>query len=133
MSTPRRSAIVFATAAGFSAVALGAFGAHALRPLLEAQGRLATWETAVQYHLLHSVALLALALHLQREPAAATARRVGRAAWLFAGGIALFSGSLYLYAVGGPRWLVHLTPLGGLSLLAGWLAVGSALWRHEEG
>ena len=132
MPTPGRRSTVFAVAAGFTAVALGAFGAHKLRPLLEARGTLATWATAVQYHLLHSVVLLALALHLQRETAPLAARRLARAATLFAAGITLFSGSLYLLALGGPRWLGPVTPLGGLCLLAGWLAVGHALWRRED-
>ncbi len=111
---------------------LGALGAHKLRPLLEAQGHVATWDTAVLYHLLHSVGLLALALYLHRDSPPATARRLGRAAGLFAGGITLFSGSLYLLALGGPRWLGPVTPVGGLCLLAGWLAVGHALWHRED-
>jgi len=126
-----RRSTVFAVAAGFTAVALGAFGAHGLRPLLEAHGTSTTWATAVQYHLLHSVVLLALALHLQRATAPLAARRLARAATLFAAGIALFSGSLYLLALGAPRWLGPVTPLGGLSLLAGWIAVGHALWRRD--
>lgn len=132
MPTPGRRSIVFAAAAGFSAVGLGAFGAHKLRPLLEAYGHVSTWGTAAHYHLLHSVVLLALALYLHRDTPPATARRLGHAAGLFAAGIALFSGSLYWLALGGPRWLGPVTPLGGLCLLAGWLTVGWALWRREE-
>ncbi len=132
MPTPSGRSIVFAVAAGFTAVAAGAFGAHKLRPLLEAGGRYEVWQTAAHYHLLHSVVLLALALYLHRETPPALARRLNRSAALFAAGIALFSGSLYLLALGGPRWLGPVTPLGGLCLLAGWLAVGHALWRREE-
>ena len=113
-------------------MALGAFGAHALRPLLDARGSLPTWATAVQYHLLHSVVLLALALYLHREIPQRVALRLNRASALFASGIALFSGSLYILALGGPHWLGYVTPLGGLCLLSGWLAVGHALWRREE-
>ena len=131
MPAPGRRSIVFAVTAGCTAVGLGAFGAHKLRPLLEANGHLATWQTAVQYHLLHSVVLLALALYLHRETLSVTACRLGRATALFAAGIALFSGSLYLLSLGGPRWLGPITPLGGLCLLAGWLAVGHALWHRE--
>ena len=132
MPTTGRRSTVFAITAGFSAVAVGALGAHALHPLLEAHGRLPAWETAVHYHLLHSVVLLALALYLHRATPPVTARRLGRAAALFAAGIALFSGSLYLLALGGPAWLGPVTPMGGLCLLAGWLAVGHALWQRDH-
>lgn len=127
MPTPSGRSIVFAVAAGFTAVAAGAFGAHKLRPLLEAGGRYEVWQTAAHYHLVHAVVLLALALYLRREAEATAARRLARAGDLFAAGIALFSGSLYALALGGPRWLGPVTPLGGLCLLAGWLAVGHAL------
>ncbi len=126
MSTPLGRSIVFACTAGFTGVVSGALGAHALRPLLETRGRLEAWQTAVHYHLIHAVVLLALALYLRRE-ADAVARRLGRAGDLFAAGIVLFSGSLYALALGAPRWLGPLTPLGGLCLLAGWIAIGLAL------
>ncbi len=127
MSTPLGRSIVFACTAGFTGVVSGALGAHALHPLLEARGRSEAWQTAVHYHLVHAVVLLALALYLRRETDGAVARRLGRAGDLFAAGIGLFSGSLYALALGAPRWLGPLTPLGGLCLLAGWLAVGLAL------
>ncbi len=126
MSTRSGRSIVFAVAAGFTAVAAGAFGAHKLRPLLEAGGRYEVWQTAAHYHLLHAVVLLVLALHLRREADPVAMVRLARAADLFAAGIALFSGSLYALALGAPRWLGPVTPLGGLCLLAGWLAVGHA-------
>jgi uncharacterized membrane protein YgdD (TMEM256/DUF423 family) len=132
MPAPGARSTVFAVAAGFTAVGLGALGAHKLHPLLEANGSLTAWETAAHYHLAHSVVLLALALYLHRATPPATARRLTRAATLFAAGVALFSGSLYVLALGGPRWLGPVTPLGGLCLLAGWLAVGHALWQHED-
>lgn len=127
MPTPLARSIVFAVVAGFTAVAAGAFGAHALRPMLEARGRIGTWETAVLYHLIHAVVLLSVALYLRREADPAAARRLARAGDLLAAGIVLFSGSLYALALGAPRWLGPVTPLGGLSLLAGWLALGLAL------
>jgi uncharacterized membrane protein YgdD (TMEM256/DUF423 family) len=102
---------------GAAGVALGAFGAHALRGRLPPE-LLAAWQTAVLYHLLHSLALLALGLF-----AGATGRPVRLPALLFAGGIALFSGSLYLVAGAGARWAGPLTPVGGLLLIAGWLAL----------
>lgn len=101
----------------FLGVALGAFGAHGLERLFAANGRRGTWETAALYHLVHGVALLALA---NRRP-------VPRGPWgLLAAGIVVFSGSLYLLAYTGATWLGAVTPLGGVCFLAGWawLAVG---------
>ena len=106
-----------AAAAGALGVALGAFGAHALRGRL-APELLAAWQTGVLYHLLHSVALLALALF-----ASASGRSVRLPALLFSAGIALFSGSLYLLSAAGQRWAGPLTPLGGLCFIAGWLSL----------
>ena len=99
---------------GFSAVALGAFGAHGLKATLESYGTAAIWQTAALYHLVHAVVLLVLA---QRE----TPPR--GSVLLFAGGIVIFSGSLYLLAVTNVKWLGAITPLGGVSLLAGWLSL----------
>jgi uncharacterized membrane protein YgdD (TMEM256/DUF423 family) len=99
---------------GFSAVALGAFGAHGLKTTLEMYGTTAIWQTAALYHLVHSVVLLVLA---QRE----TPPRV--AVILFAAGIVVFSGSLYLLGVTNTKWLGAITPLGGLSLIAGWISL----------
>jgi len=109
--------LIAAAVAGASAVAFGAFGAHALRSRLDAAAR-AIWQTAVLYHLLHACALLALALF-----ARATGRAVSLPFGLFAAGIVCFSGSLYLLALTGWRWLGPVTPLGGLAFLAGWLAL----------
>jgi uncharacterized membrane protein YgdD (TMEM256/DUF423 family) len=111
---PERSLLVIAAVAGFLAVALGAFGAHALRGVLEASHHMDTWKTAVQYHLAHAVALLGVAL-------AGSGFR--RTAWCWAAGTVLFSGSLYLLSVTGLRWLGAVTPFGGLLLLAGWAAL----------
>ena len=99
---------------GFLAVALGAFGAHGLKAVLEKNGTLAVWQKAALYHLVHAVVLLVLA---QRTSVA----RVPFA--LFGSGIAIFSGSLYLLAVTNLKWLGAITPLGGVCLLAGWLAL----------
>jgi uncharacterized membrane protein YgdD (TMEM256/DUF423 family) len=106
-----------AAALGSLGVALGAFGAHALRGRLPPE-LLAAWHTAVQYHLVHSAALLALGLY-----ASATGRSVRLPAGLLTAGIVLFSGSLYLLAGAGQRWAGPVTPLGGLCLIAGWLAL----------
>ena len=101
-----------AAIAGFLAVALGALGAHGLRNLLAQNGTAAIWETAVVYHLVHAVMLFLLA---GRKPPAAGPW------WCFLAGIVFFSGSLYLLAATNVRRLCAVTPLGGISLLAGWL------------
>ena len=95
----------------FLAVALGAFGAHALKAKLETSGMLDAWNKAVLYHLVHAVALVALALHGGGNRTACL---------LLVAGILLFSGSLYIMALTNVRWLGAITPLGGLCFLAGW-------------
>jgi len=102
---------------GVVGVALGAFGAHALRARL-APEQLASWQTAVHYQLFHTVVLLALGLY-----GAASGRALGASPWLFAGGIVLFSGSIYALVLGSGRWLGPVTPLGGIALMAGWISL----------
>jgi uncharacterized membrane protein YgdD (TMEM256/DUF423 family) len=99
---------------GFLGVALGAFGAHALREKLS-PALLQTWHTAVLYHMLHAVALFSLGLYARAS--GADVRAGG--ALLFAG-VLVFSGSLYALALTGIKPLGAITPLGGLLLLAGW-------------
>lgn len=109
---------------GFLAVAAGAFGAHALEGRL-APDRLETFELAARYQMYHALALLAVAWASTRWPGGATSA----AGWLFVGGIVVFAGTLYGLGLGGPRWLGAITPVGGLSLLAGWLLLGWAAVR----
>ena len=109
------SILLFRIAAAFCflAVALGAFGAHALRSTIESHGLMEVWNKAVFYHFVHAIALLLLAFFAT----------FNRAAWfLLCAGIILFSGSLYAMALI-PQWrdwLGAITPLGGLCFLAGW-------------
>ena len=110
--------------AGASAVLLGAFGAHALRGVLDAQSR-ELWHTAVDYHVWHALAL-AVAAGVGRGRSG----RVAIAAFAF--GIVLFSGSLYALALGAPRWCGVITPFGGLAFVAGWLALGWTLRTRNE-
>jgi len=118
---------VFAACGALSAclaVAAGAFGAHALRTRLSAE-LLAVFETAARYQMYHALALLGVAFALTRWPSAP----VRVAGWLFLAGTVLFSGSLYLLALTGTRWLGAITPLGGLCFLAGWLSWALGVWR----
>lgn len=121
--------LALAGANGFVAVAAGAFGAHGLKKMLAAAPdgaqRLDWWHTAAQYHLAHALALglvAALAPHVAgRTPALA--------GWFLVAGVALFSGSLYTMTLTGVRALGAVTPVGGVCLLAGWLAVCLSAWR----
>lgn len=115
---------LLAAVLGFLGVALGAFGAHALKPALEAHGTVETWKTAVLYQLVHAVALLALVGWRD-----AHAGPSGRVAALWAAGVVLFSGSLYWLALGGPKFLGPITPLGGLAFLAGWALLAWRAWK----
>jgi uncharacterized membrane protein YgdD (TMEM256/DUF423 family) len=106
------TAVRVAAVLGFLAVALGAFGAHGLKDLLTRNGTSAIWEKAVLYHFIHAVMLFVLA---QRP-------NLLLGPWFcFLIGILIFSGSLYLLAVTNVRTLGAITPIGGLSFLAGWL------------
>jgi uncharacterized membrane protein YgdD (TMEM256/DUF423 family) len=100
-----------AAALCFLAVAFGAFGAHWLKPMLEARGLADVWNKAVLYHFVHAIALFVLAL------VGSTNRG---AWWLLFAGIIIFSGSLYVMGLTGVRWLGAVTPIGGLCFLAGW-------------
>lgn len=96
---------------GLLGVGLGAFGAHGLESKLSPH-MMEIWHTAVLYNLIHAVACLW-----------ASQRSNSLVVWLWTVGVTLFSGSLYLYALTGIRWLAMITPLGGLFFLAGWLMV----------
>ena len=106
------------------AVAAGAFGAHGLRGRLEPD-MLAVFETAVRYQMYHALALLAVAWAATRWPDAGA----GLAGWLFVAGTVVFSGSLYVLALSGVRWLGAITPVGGLCFLAGWGVLAWTVWR----
>lgn len=107
------------------AVALGAFGAHGLRGLL-VPDMLIAFEIGVRYQMYHALALLGVAVAHGRWPSTA----VVAAGWLFVLGTVLFSGSLYLLAVTGQRWLGAITPLGGAALIVGWLALAWGVWAR---
>jgi uncharacterized membrane protein YgdD (TMEM256/DUF423 family) len=110
----------------FLAVALGAFGAHALKDRLNASGYLPTFETAVQYHLIHALGLILIGVLADRLGGSAL---MGWSGWLMFAGMILFSGSLYVLSLSGMKILGAITPLGGLAFLAGWLLVAIAVLK----
>jgi uncharacterized membrane protein YgdD (TMEM256/DUF423 family) len=116
---------------GLSGVGLGAFGAHGLAEKLNAAGMMHAWETAARYHLMHAVALLGAGVWLRVAPAIAT-NRIVWAARCWSVGTALFAGSLYGLALGGPRLLGPVTPLGGIILLVGWMWIVAAALAKED-
>jgi uncharacterized membrane protein YgdD (TMEM256/DUF423 family) len=110
------------------ATACGAFGAHALKAQL-APERLQVWEVAVRYQFLQALGLLGVGLALRTLDGAA----LRAAAALIASGVVLFCGSLYALALGAPRALGALTPLGGLAWIAGWLVFAWGAWQFGGG
>ena len=116
--------LLLGAVSGFVAVALGAFGAHLLAGALPAD-RLAVFETGARYQMFHALALVGSALVVGRR----RGRAAPAAAWLFALGTVLFSGSLYALALSGVRAWGAVTPLGGLAWLAGWALLGLAALR----
>ncbi len=106
-------------------MAAGAFGAHALRDRLD-PGSLATFETAARYQLVHALAAAFAADRATRDGGAGSAR----AATAFLVGIALFSGSLYVLALGGPRLVGAITPVGGVAFMTGWVMLAMGFRRH---
>ena len=109
----------------FSAVLLGAFGAHALKQTLSAHDSIQTWETAVRYQMWHALGLILLSLINERQ---ALPKMIGPCLVI---GTLLFSGSLYGLALDGPNWLGPITPLGGLCLIAGWALLAYACVKNK--
>jgi uncharacterized membrane protein YgdD (TMEM256/DUF423 family) len=118
--------IALGAALGALAVAAGALGAHALKARLEPP-MLESWRTAALYHALHAIALVLVGL------AAGRGIRAGAAGACFLAGVLGFSGSLYGWCLGGPRFLVHVTPVGGVLLIAGWVALAVSALRARAG
>jgi uncharacterized membrane protein YgdD (TMEM256/DUF423 family) len=125
MTPTARLLLLLGSVNGGLAVILGAFGAHALRARLD-PAMMEVYHTGSQYHFYHALALVALAALATRLPDSDALRWSG---WLMTIGIVLFSGSLYLLAVTGIRWLGAVTPLGGLAFIAAWGALALAALR----
>ena len=117
--------ITLASLSGMLAVMFGAFGAHALRARLDDYA-MGVFETAVQYHFYHSLALLAVGIVALSQPQTVLLKSSG---WLFLIGILIFSGSLYLLGITGIRWLGAVTPLGGLAFIGGWACLAASAWK----
>ncbi|WP_291784405.1 DUF423 domain-containing protein [Cecembia sp.] len=105
---------------GALAVGIGAFGAHGLQPLLEANARVATFETAVQYHFYHALAMLAISIWYSMSP---EKKALKWAMGLFLIGILIFSGSLYILSLSGITWLGAITPIGGVAFIIAWITI----------
>ena len=118
-----RTFMTVASLLGALGVTLGAFGAHGLKSRVDPQ-MLAVWETGVRYHLVHALALLAVAWLVDRHQSV-TAIWAG---WLFVAGVVVFSGSLYVMTLTGLRWLGAVTPLGGVAFITGWLLLAWSAW-----
>jgi uncharacterized membrane protein YgdD (TMEM256/DUF423 family) len=123
-----RLCLLLAAFAGFTGVALGAFAAHGLKGRLAAD-YLAVFQTGTHYQLIHALALFGVGLLALQRPG----RLLNCAGALFALGIVLFSGSLYLLTLSGVSALGMVTPFGGVAFLAGWLCLGLAAWRMGAG
>ena len=108
----------------FIGVALGAFAAHGLKARLD-PAMLVTFETGVRYQMYHALGLLAVGWACTRWPGWPTTA----SGWLFVAGTVLFSGTLYLLALTGVRWLGAITPIGGIAFLAGWLCLAWGAYR----
>lgn len=121
----QKTILLIASALGALSVMIGAFGAHALAPMLQATNRVETFETAVKYQMYHTLALMAVGLLLFRveQPALQVA------AWCFFLGILIFSGSLYTLVLTGITWLGAITPIGGTLFIVGWGALFYAVLK----
>jgi uncharacterized membrane protein YgdD (TMEM256/DUF423 family) len=121
---------VFAGAALMAiGVLLGAFGAHVLQAQLEPR-RLASFQTGVQYHLVHALGLLIVGLVARSAGESAQLRWSAR---LMLAGIACFSGSIYLMTAGAPRWLGMVAPIGGVSFVVAWWLLARQALAREQG
>lgn len=121
-----KTILVIGAVLGALSVAVGAFGAHALKPTLIANGRLETYELAVRYQFYHVFALLAIGLMSSRI------KGLTVAAVLMMTGIVIFSGSLYILSLANQPLWGAVTPIGGVALIAGWLAFAWAVFQQDR-
>ena len=125
MNANAQSIVITGAVLAFLGVALGAFGAHALKARLAAD-MLLVYQTGVQYHLAHALGIVLIGILVQMVPAS---KWLPVAAWTMTAGVIVFSGSLYALSISGVRLLGVITPLGGVALLAAWGMVAWAVWQ----
>ena len=130
MITNARRLIVSGALLGFLGVALGAFGAHALKTRIEPE-LLSAYQTGVQYHLVHALGIILVGTLLQILPAVRGMKALVASGWMMVIGVILFSGSLYALALSGVRELGIVTPFGGLALLTAWLMLAVGIVRSK--
>lgn len=124
----QKLALISGAIFGMLGVAIGAFGAHGLKAMLEANGRMDTFETAVKYQMYHALALLAVGILQQYFPG----KLLNISTYGFVLGILIFSGSLYVLSLSGIRWLGAVTPIGGVAFIIGWACMALAFWRGGQ-
>jgi len=112
---------------GLTGVAMGAFGAHGLKAVLSVE-MLAVYKTAVDYQMWHALGLGLIAIFKMQSP---DSNHLKWAGWLMFAGIVLFSGSLYLLAISGAKWMGMITPLGGVCFLAAWVWLAIFAYKSE--
>lgn len=117
MNKPFQKLFMAGAIAAALGVAIGAFGAHGLKPMLMATGRLETFETAVKYHFYHALGMLILAIWAKISGQ----ETMIRAGWLLLAGTCIFSGSLYALCLLQINWLGAITPIGGVLMIIGWV------------
>ncbi len=120
--------LLLGSLSAFSGVALGAFGAHALKSKV-APEMLNIWETSVLYHLIHALGLILIGVLCSLMPDVPLVRNAG---WSILAGTVLFSGSLYALVLTGAKPLGMITPLGGVAFLIGWLLLAIAAWQYQS-
>ncbi|WMW80972.1 DUF423 domain-containing protein [Undibacterium cyanobacteriorum] len=122
-----RHILISAATSMLIAIACGAFGAHGLKQILSTD-MLAIWQTAVQYQVIHGLAMLGLVALSTRYDA----KRLSQIALCFVVGTLIFSGSLYLLAITGIKWLGAITPIGGTAFLVGWFLMISLALKKDK-
>ncbi len=119
--------LLLASAFGALSVAIGAFGAHGLKKVLEEAGRMDTFETAVKYQFYHTLALFAIALLMFKIQD----RLLDWAGWAMVGGMLVFSGSLYILCLTGVTKWGAVTPIGGLFFIVGWILLFVSVYKSQ--
>lgn len=121
-----KTLLMVAAISGLLAVVIGAFGAHGLKGRITTD-LMAIFQTGVQYHFYHTLALLLVGILMLQFPQISLLKWSG---WLFIAGIVVFSGSLYVMAITDIKWLGAITPIGGVAFIAGWLTMAIAVYNH---